>query len=202
MVAVVIERCPAVCIDTWRSAVQCVGGGGRRDGDAGDGGLGPCEGRGSGQQVSFDRQWLVLVGAVGVDDGLAAHVLAAAAAAGDRLNAPGAGPVEGELGYELASGKGEDAGAETSEPGSAGGEDAIGVEAPDGSGVWGEDLRADDVAVAGAGTVLAGTDELLGAAELHLGTGTVKTHVAATLSKLNLRDRTQAAILAHEAGLV
>jgi DNA-binding NarL/FixJ family response regulator len=40
------------------------------------------------------------------------------------------------------------------------------------------------------------------AAELLLGTGTIKTHVAAILSKLGLRDRTQAAILAYECGLV
>ena len=40
------------------------------------------------------------------------------------------------------------------------------------------------------------------AAELFLGTGTIKTHVAAILSKLGLRDRTQAAILAYECGLV
>jgi DNA-binding NarL/FixJ family response regulator len=40
------------------------------------------------------------------------------------------------------------------------------------------------------------------AAELFLGTGTVKTHVAAILAKLDLRDRTQAAILAYESGLV
>jgi DNA-binding NarL/FixJ family response regulator len=40
------------------------------------------------------------------------------------------------------------------------------------------------------------------AAELYLGTGTVKTHVAGILAKLGLRDRTQAAIAAYEAGLV
>jgi DNA-binding NarL/FixJ family response regulator len=40
------------------------------------------------------------------------------------------------------------------------------------------------------------------AAELLLGTGTIKTHVAAILGKLGLRDRTQAAILAYECGLV
>jgi DNA-binding NarL/FixJ family response regulator len=40
------------------------------------------------------------------------------------------------------------------------------------------------------------------AAELFLGTGTVKTHVAGILSKLDLRDRTQAAIVAYESGLV
>jgi DNA-binding NarL/FixJ family response regulator len=40
------------------------------------------------------------------------------------------------------------------------------------------------------------------AGELFVGAGTVKTHVAAILAKLGLRDRTQAAILAYESGLV
>jgi DNA-binding NarL/FixJ family response regulator len=39
------------------------------------------------------------------------------------------------------------------------------------------------------------------AAELFIGETTVKTHVARVLMKLGLRDRVQAAILAHEAGL-
>jgi DNA-binding NarL/FixJ family response regulator len=40
------------------------------------------------------------------------------------------------------------------------------------------------------------------ASELFVGAGTVKTHVAAILAKLGLRDRTQAAIMAYESGLV
>jgi DNA-binding NarL/FixJ family response regulator len=39
------------------------------------------------------------------------------------------------------------------------------------------------------------------AAELFIGETTVKTHVARVLMKLGLRDRVQAAILAHDAGL-
>ena len=39
------------------------------------------------------------------------------------------------------------------------------------------------------------------ATELFIGETTVKTHVARVLMKLGLRDRVQAAILAHEAGL-
>jgi len=40
------------------------------------------------------------------------------------------------------------------------------------------------------------------AAELHLGEGTVKTHVAHILAKLGLRDRTQIAVTAYETGLI
>ncbi|MBC2934692.1 response regulator transcription factor [Nocardioides sp. zg-1228] len=40
------------------------------------------------------------------------------------------------------------------------------------------------------------------AATLHLGVETVKTHVAAVLAKLGVRDRTQAVIRAYESGFV
>jgi len=40
------------------------------------------------------------------------------------------------------------------------------------------------------------------AAELFLGEGTIKTHVARILAKLGLRDRAQAIVLAYEAGFV
>ena len=40
------------------------------------------------------------------------------------------------------------------------------------------------------------------AAELYLGETTVKTHVARILAKLSVRDRVQAVVLAHEAGVV
>ena len=40
------------------------------------------------------------------------------------------------------------------------------------------------------------------ARHLYIGEGTVKTHVAAILRKLEVRDRTQAAVAAYELGLV
>jgi DNA-binding NarL/FixJ family response regulator len=40
------------------------------------------------------------------------------------------------------------------------------------------------------------------AAELHLGAATVKTHVSNVLAKLDVRDRVQAVVVAHEAGLI
>ena len=40
------------------------------------------------------------------------------------------------------------------------------------------------------------------AAELYLSAATVKTHVARILSKLDVRDRIQAVIVAYETGLV
>jgi DNA-binding NarL/FixJ family response regulator len=40
------------------------------------------------------------------------------------------------------------------------------------------------------------------AAALHVGVTTVKTHIVATLSKLGVRNRVQAGVLAHRLGLV
>lgn len=50
--------------------------------------------------------------------------------------------------------------------------------------------------------VAAGRSNAEIAVRLHLGEGTVKTHVAAILRKLEVRDRTQAAVAAYELGLV
>ncbi|MBV8941435.1 MAG: response regulator transcription factor, partial [Solirubrobacterales bacterium] len=40
------------------------------------------------------------------------------------------------------------------------------------------------------------------AAELIVGEATIKTHVARVLSKLGVRDRIQAIVLAHDSGLL
>jgi DNA-binding NarL/FixJ family response regulator len=40
------------------------------------------------------------------------------------------------------------------------------------------------------------------AEELHVGVTTVKTHIAAAMEKLGLRNRIQAAVVAHRSGLV
>ena len=50
--------------------------------------------------------------------------------------------------------------------------------------------------------IAAGRSNLEIAGALHVSEGTVKTHVAAILRKLDLRDRTQAAVAAYELGLV
>lgn len=48
----------------------------------------------------------------------------------------------------------------------------------------------------------AGLSNMEIARKLYVGEGTVKTHVAAVLRKLGVRDRTQAAVAAYELGLV
>ena len=40
------------------------------------------------------------------------------------------------------------------------------------------------------------------AAELHLSNATIRTHVSHILTKLNLRDRVQAVVVAYETGLI
>ena len=40
------------------------------------------------------------------------------------------------------------------------------------------------------------------AAALYLGEATVKTHVSNVLAKLGVRDRVQAVVVAHQAGLI
>lgn len=50
--------------------------------------------------------------------------------------------------------------------------------------------------------IAAGDSNVEIASRLHIGEGTVKTHVAAVLRKLGVRDRTQAAVAAYEMGLV
>ncbi|PTA45809.1 response regulator transcription factor [Micromonospora sp. RP3T] len=73
--------------------------------------------------------------------------------------------------------------------------------------------RTPDPAVAGLGLLSPREREVLSlvgaglsnaeiAARLHLGVTTVKTHVSAAMEKLELRNRVQAAVVAHRLGLV
>ena len=52
------------------------------------------------------------------------------------------------------------------------------------------------------GLVARGLNNLEIAAHLHLGVGTVKTHISRLLAKLEARDRTQLVVAAYESGLV
>ena len=61
--------------------------------------------------------------------------------------------------------------------------------------------RADRAGARGAGADRAGAVQRRDRAEVFLSEATVKTHVGRMLSKLDLRDRVQAVVLAYETGL-